>query len=136
MLARVQRHGGWGGRQFGKNIPQMTLNPWWHEIQDSHSPGFSSFNYMVLCDYDKYQSIVHTCVFPCVPHCSCQPACHWAPDSSNITATRTLKCLLCGTILLTYPILKLASLKYFILFYQFSKTNIYNFSFYSTRPAS
>lgn len=61
--------GGGEDRQFVKNIPQMTLNPWWHETQDSDSPGFSSFNYMVLCDYHKYQSIVHTCVFLCVPHC-------------------------------------------------------------------
>lgn len=139
VLAGVQRHGvlGRGGhRQFVKNIPQMTLNPWWHETQDSDSPGFSSFNYIVLCDYHKYQSIVHTCVFLCVNllvigHNACR-----APGSSNITATRTLKCLLCGTILLTQPILKLASPKYLILFYQFSETNIYNFSFYSSRPAS
>lgn len=75
-------------RQFVKNIPQMTLNPWWHEIHESDSPGFFSFNYMVLCDYHKYQSIVHTWVFLCVPlflvhllvtgHNACR-----APDSSN-----------------------------------------------------
>lgn len=47
-------------RQFVENIPQMPWNPWLYEIQDSGSPSFSSFNYMVLCDYHKYQNI-------CVP---------------------------------------------------------------------
>lgn len=131
-------------RQFAKNIPQMTLNPWWHEIQNSDSPGFFPFNYMVLCDYHKSDILIHraSCThgFSFVSHCSMSTCLSLGTMPvgllTPLTATRTLKCLLCGTILLTYTILKLASLKYFLLFYQFSKTNIYNFSFYSCRPAS